>query len=80
MLKDNVAVTDVDTVDLLELSCSRVDIKYSETIGLLRARLVKATPKDRNSSIRCFEACVYHSDWKNAQLVTSPCVFQYSIY
>ncbi|KAI1773900.1 N-acetyltransferase B complex non catalytic subunit-domain-containing protein [Hypoxylon cercidicola] len=71
MVKDNVVITDVDTVDLIELSCSRVDIKYSETIGLLRAKLVKACPKDMNSCIRCFESCVYHSDWKNAQQIAA---------
>ncbi|XXG93776.1 hypothetical protein Hte_000025 [Hypoxylon texense] len=71
MIKDNAIVTDVDTVDLIELSCSRVDIKYSETIGLLRARLVKAAPKDMSSCVRCFEACMYHSDWKNAQQIAA---------
>lgn len=80
MVKDNTTVTDIDTLDMYELACSRLDMKYSETIGLLRARLVKAIPKDMNSCTRCFDACVYHSDWKNAQQVGSSCAFQPSAY
>ncbi|KAI0175484.1 N-acetyltransferase B complex non catalytic subunit-domain-containing protein [Hypoxylon sp. FL1284] len=71
LVKDGTVVNDIDVLDLIELSCSRVDIEYSETIGLLRARLVKAAPKDMNSSTRCFEACAYHSDWKNAQQISA---------
>lgn len=71
MVKDNTTVTDIDTLDMYELACSRLDMKYSETIGLLRARLVKAIPKDMNSCTRCFDACVYHSDWKNAQQIAA---------
>lgn len=71
MVKDKTIITDVDTLDLYELACHRVDIKYSETIGALRARLVKAIPKDQASCSRCLDACVWNSDWKNAQQVNS---------
>ncbi|KAI1761887.1 N-acetyltransferase B complex non catalytic subunit-domain-containing protein [Hypoxylon sp. FL1150] len=71
MIKDNVIITDAETIDLLEFSCSKADVKYSETIGLLRAKLVKAIPKDKNSCVGCFEACLYHSDWKNAQQIAA---------
>lgn len=71
MIKENVTVSDVDTLDLYEFACSRINIKYSETVGVLRARLVKALPKDQKSCTRCFDACVWNSDWKNAQQVVS---------
>ncbi|KAI1134082.1 N-acetyltransferase B complex non catalytic subunit-domain-containing protein [Hypoxylon sp. FL0543] len=71
MVKDNTVLTDVDALDLYEFACSRVDIKYPETIGLLRLRLVKALPKDQISGTRCFEACVWNADWKNAQEIAA---------
>ncbi|KAI8958382.1 N-acetyltransferase B complex non catalytic subunit-domain-containing protein [Daldinia sp. FL1419] len=71
MVNDNTVVSDVDALDLYEFACSRTDIKYSETIGVLRARLVKAIPKDQKSCTRCFDACVWNSDWKNAQQISA---------
>ncbi|KAI2776212.1 N-acetyltransferase B complex non catalytic subunit-domain-containing protein [Daldinia loculata] len=71
MIKENVTVSDVDTLDLYEFACSRINIKYSETVGVLRARLVKALPKDQKSCTRCFDACVWNSDWKNAQQIAA---------
>ncbi|KAI1370928.1 N-acetyltransferase B complex non catalytic subunit-domain-containing protein [Hypoxylon crocopeplum] len=69
MIKDNVTLTDIDTLDLYEMACHRPDVKYSETVGILRARLVKALPRDQSSGTRCFDACVWNGDWKNAQQI-----------
>ncbi|KAL7628514.1 hypothetical protein AAE478_000029 [Parahypoxylon ruwenzoriense] len=71
MIRDGIIIKDVDALDLYEFSCSRIDIEYSETIGLLRSRLVKALPKDQYSSTRCFDACMWNSDWKNAQQIAA---------
>ncbi|OTA55439.1 hypothetical protein K449DRAFT_438659 [Hypoxylon sp. EC38] len=71
MIKDNVVLSDVDALDLYEFACSRLDMNYSETIGLLRWRLVKALPKDQVSCTRCFDACVWNADWKNAQQIAA---------
>ncbi|KAI1205294.1 N-acetyltransferase B complex non catalytic subunit-domain-containing protein [Annulohypoxylon truncatum] len=71
MIKDNVTVTDIDALDLYEFSCSHVNVKYPETIGVLRVRFVKAAPKDQKACIRCFNACVWNSDWKNAQQIAA---------
>ncbi|KAI1390382.1 N-acetyltransferase B complex non catalytic subunit-domain-containing protein [Hypoxylon trugodes] len=71
MIKDNVTILDPDTIDMYEFACSRVDINYSETIGVLRAKLVKALSKDPKAGIRCFDACVWNSDWKNAQQIAA---------
>lgn len=73
MVKDKVTITDADSLDMYEFACSHTDIKYPETIGALRLRLVKAVPKDQKACVRCFNSCVWNSDWKNAQQVTSHC-------
>ncbi|KAI1103872.1 N-acetyltransferase B complex non catalytic subunit-domain-containing protein [Jackrogersella minutella] len=71
MVKENVTISDADTLDMYELSCYYLNVKYSETIGVLRGRLVKALPKDQNACTRCFDACVWFSDWKNAQQIAA---------
>ncbi|KAI1412506.1 N-acetyltransferase B complex non catalytic subunit-domain-containing protein [Hypoxylon sp. FL1857] len=71
MVKENTTLLDVDALDLYEFACSRLDIKYPETVGLLRLRLVKALPKDQKSCTRCFDACVWNADWKNAQQIAA---------
>ncbi|OTB06218.1 hypothetical protein M426DRAFT_318967 [Hypoxylon sp. CI-4A] len=71
MIKENTIITDVDALDLYEFSCTRLNMVYSETIGLLRARLVKARPKDQAACTRCFDACVWNWDWKNAQQIAA---------
>ncbi|KAI8628083.1 hypothetical protein F5Y19DRAFT_465407 [Xylariaceae sp. FL1651] len=67
MVEDNTIIRDVDTLDLYEFACDRLSVDYARTIGVLRARLVKALPRDQTSGIKCLEACVWNSDWENAQ-------------
>ncbi|RYP46721.1 hypothetical protein DL768_007111 [Monosporascus sp. mg162] len=64
-------VKDVDALALYEFSCYRAKLSYSETIGVLRSWLVKATPKDWSSSSQCLMACIYNSDWLHAQEITA---------
>ncbi|RYP59394.1 hypothetical protein DL770_010207 [Monosporascus sp. CRB-9-2] len=64
-------VKDVDALGLYEFSCYGAKVSYSETIGVLRSRLVKATPKDWSSSSQCLMACIYNSDWLHAQEITA---------
>ncbi|KAI0005832.1 N-acetyltransferase B complex non catalytic subunit-domain-containing protein [Xylariaceae sp. FL0662B] len=71
MVKDNVTIKDADALDLYELACHRNSIDYPATIGLLRTRLVKAMPKDQLSCVRSFNACLWYSDWKNAQQIAA---------
>lgn len=71
MVKDKVTITDADSLDMYEFACSHTDIKYPETIGALRLRLVKAVPKDQKACVRCFNSCVWNSDWKNAQQIAA---------
>ncbi|KAI1074538.1 N-acetyltransferase B complex non catalytic subunit-domain-containing protein [Whalleya microplaca] len=71
MVKDNVTIKDADTLDLYEFACHDSAMDYPATIGLLRTRLVKAIPKDQISSLRCFSACLWYSDWRNAQQIAA---------
>lgn len=71
--KDHV-IKDVDYIDLYEfalspLSLTKTKYAYSDTIGVLRSRAVRALPKDRNTSLRCLTACLYNADWLHAQEV-----------
>ncbi|KAJ8111970.1 hypothetical protein ONZ43_g5500 [Nemania bipapillata] len=67
MVDDNVIVKDVDALDLYEFAVDGTSMDYAKTIGVLRVRLAKALPKDQNIGARCLEACMWHSDWENAQ-------------
>ncbi|KAI0450481.1 N-acetyltransferase B complex non catalytic subunit-domain-containing protein [Xylaria acuta] len=67
MVKDNKIIKDVDALDLYEFAVVCLAMHYAQTIGVLRSRLVKALPKDQNAGLRCFEACMWYSDWENAQ-------------
>ncbi len=69
MVNDNITVKDVDALDLYEFAVDGLSMDYAKTIGVLRARLAKALPKDRNAGLKCLEACMWNSDWENAQEV-----------
>ncbi|RYP17652.1 hypothetical protein DL767_009978 [Monosporascus sp. MG133] len=67
----SIIVKDVDALGLYEFSCYGAKLSYSETIGVLRSRLVKTQPKDWSSSSQCLMACIYNSDWLHAQEITA---------
>ncbi|KAI0817885.1 N-acetyltransferase B complex non catalytic subunit-domain-containing protein [Xylaria sp. FL0064] len=67
MINDNTIIKDVDALDLYEFAVDGLSMDYSKTIGVLRSRLAKALPKDRTASLKCLEACMWNSDWENAQ-------------
>ncbi|KAG5979309.1 hypothetical protein E4U55_005313 [Claviceps digitariae] len=72
-VKDGTVVKDVDAIDLLDWST--VDLlpeeAFSETIGLLRVRAVKAAPKDKLAATRCLQSCLLHWDLNSAQQTSS---------
>lgn len=70
-VNDGTVIKDVDALDLYELAIEGTSIDYARTIGVLRARLAKALPKDQTAGLRCLEACMWNSDWENAQEVYS---------
>ncbi|KAF5010377.1 hypothetical protein FDECE_3493, partial [Fusarium decemcellulare] len=72
-IKDGTVVKDADGIDLLEWAAQGLNDEddFSATLGPLRARLVKASPKDRISASRCLESCLLHWDLVSAQQVVS---------
>jgi hypothetical protein len=69
MVNDNTTIKDVDALELYEFAIHGLQMNYAKTIGVLRARLVKSLPKDQNAGLKCLEACMWYSDWENAQEV-----------
>ncbi|KJZ80075.1 hypothetical protein HIM_00789 [Hirsutella minnesotensis 3608] len=72
-VKDGVVVKDVDGIDLLEWAVLDLipDDEYADTLGPLRARAVKASPKDKVAATRCLESCLLHWDLVSAQQIAA---------
>lgn len=70
-VKDGTVIKDADGIDLLEWAAFDFlsDDEYGETLGPLRVRAVKATPKDKSLASRCLESCLLHWDLNSAQQV-----------
>lgn len=70
-VREGTVVKDVDAIDLLEWASQGLNSEedFPETLGPLRARLVKATPKDKIGASRCLESCLLHWDLVSAQQV-----------
>lgn len=73
-VREGTIVKDVEAIDLLEWASLGLigEEEFPKTIGPLRARLVKAAPKDVRSVSRCFESCLLHWDLVSAQQVREP--------
>lgn len=73
-VKDGTVVKDVDAIDLLEWATLDLvhEDSFAQTIGPLRVRAVKASPKDRSAATRCLESCLLHWDLVSAQQVSAP--------
>ncbi|KOS20857.1 hypothetical protein ESCO_004545 [Escovopsis weberi] len=69
--KDGTVVKDVEAIDLLEWATQSLisEDDFVHTIGPLRVRAAKASPKDRNVVTRCLESCLLHWDLNSAQQV-----------
>ena len=70
-VKDGTVIKDVDALDLLEwatLDLTEED-DFLDTLGPLRVRAVKASPKDKHAASRCLESCLVHWDLNSAQQV-----------
>ena len=61
---------DVETLELYEWACLEAEppINYSDSIGALRSRWVKANPRSV-VGIECLKACIQNWDLVNAQQV-----------
>ncbi|KAI8679171.1 hypothetical protein NCS57_00193900 [Fusarium keratoplasticum] len=72
-VKEGTVVKDVDGIDLLEWATQGLttEDEFSQTLGPLRARLVKASPKDRIGASQCLESCLLHWDLISAQQIAA---------
>ncbi|KAM0339907.1 hypothetical protein ACHAPU_010739 [Fusarium lateritium] len=72
-VREGTVVKDVDGLDLLEWASQGLNNEedYPETLGPLRARLVKAAPKDKINASRCLESCLLHWDLISAQQIAA---------
>lgn len=68
---DGATVKDVDALDLLDWATQDFidEDQFPETLGVLRVRAAKASPKDQNLVTRCLESCLLRWDLGNAQQV-----------
>ncbi|RCI09083.1 hypothetical protein L249_5125 [Ophiocordyceps polyrhachis-furcata BCC 54312] len=73
LVRDEAVVRDVDALDLLEWATLDLmdEDDYVETLGPLRVRAVKASPKDRTAATRCLESCLLHWDLVSAQQIAA---------
>ncbi|KAK5991769.1 hypothetical protein PT974_07803 [Cladobotryum mycophilum] len=72
-VKDGTVVKDVDAIDLLEWATQNLlhEDDFPQTIGPLRVRAAKASPKDKNGVTRCLESCLLHWDLVSAQQIAA---------
>ncbi|UNI17079.1 hypothetical protein JDV02_003457 [Purpureocillium takamizusanense] len=72
-VEDGTVVKDADGIDLLEWATLSLldDDDFPETLGPLRVRCVKASPKDKTAATRCLESCLLHWDLVSAQQIAA---------
>ncbi|KAF4127009.1 N-acetyltransferase B complex (NatB) non catalytic subunit [Geosmithia morbida] len=72
-IRDGTVVKDVDALDLLEWATLDLtdEDDYPNTLGPLRVKAVKASPKDRHIASRCLESCLIHWDLVSAQQIAA---------
>ncbi|VTT69154.1 unnamed protein product [Fusarium fujikuroi] len=72
-VREGTVVKDAEAIDLLEWASQGLNSEedFPETLGPLRARLVKAAPKDKINASRCLESCLLHWDLVSAQQIAA---------
>lgn len=72
-IKDGTILKDADGIDLLEWSTKELlpENEFAATIGVMRARAAKASPKDHTGVAKCLESCLLHWDLVNAQQIAA---------
>ncbi|KAM3522883.1 hypothetical protein NHJ13051_005408 [Beauveria bassiana] len=71
--KDGTVIKDADGLDLLEWASRDLleEQDFPKTLGLLRVRAAKASPKDKSQTTRCLESCLLHWDLVSAQQISA---------
>ncbi|ODA77747.1 hypothetical protein RJ55_06349 [Drechmeria coniospora] len=72
-VKDGTVVKDVDAIDLLEWATLGLidEDEFPASLGPLRVRCVKSSPKDKIAVTRCLESCLLHWDLVSAQQIAA---------
>ncbi|TQW12064.1 cytoskeleton organization protein [Cordyceps javanica] len=72
-VKDGTVIRDADGIDLLEWATRDLleEDDFHQTLGSLRVRAAKASPKDKNQTTRCLESCLLHWDLVSAQQIAA---------
>ncbi|UKZ66082.1 uncharacterized protein TrAtP1_007264 [Trichoderma atroviride] len=72
-VKDGSTIKDVEAIELMEWATTNlIDADdFAETLGPLRVRAVKASPKDKFAATRCLESCLLHWDLASAQQIAA---------
>ncbi|KAG5926481.1 hypothetical protein E4U42_003280 [Claviceps africana] len=72
-VKEGTVFKDVDAIDLLDWATVELvsEEDFAQTMGLLRVRSVKASPKDRVVATRCLQSCLLHWDLNGAQQIAA---------
>lgn len=73
-VKDGSTIKDLEAIELMEWATTNLidPDDFAETLGPLRVRAVKASPKDKFAATRSLESCLLHWDLASAQQVNSP--------
>ncbi|KAM3545695.1 hypothetical protein ARSEF1564_001337, partial [Beauveria bassiana] len=71
--KDGTVIKDADGIDLVEWATRDLleEQDFPKTLGLLRVRAAKASPKDKSQTTRCLESCLLHWDLVSAQQISA---------
>ncbi|KAJ3496819.1 hypothetical protein NLG97_g2373 [Lecanicillium saksenae] len=72
-VKDGTVIKDADGIDLLEWATRDLleEDEFTKTLGPLRVRAAKASPKDKSQTTRCLESCLLHWDLVSAQQIAA---------
>jgi N-terminal acetyltransferase B complex non-catalytic subunit len=72
-VEDGTVTKDVDALDLLEWATMDLteEDDFLDTLGPLRVRAVKASPKDMHAASKSLESCLIHWDLNSAQQIAA---------
>lgn len=72
-VQDGTVIKDAESIDLLEWATMSLmpEREFADTLGQLRVRAAKASPKDHAAVYKCLESCLLHWDLVGAQQIAA---------
>lgn len=72
-VQDGTVIKDAEGIDLLEWATMSLmpEREFADTLGQLRVRAAKASPKDHAAVYKCLESCLLHWDLVGAQQIAA---------